>query len=202
MRRPHMAHVNKSACRGGESTIHRLAKEGVAGVLTRGGSLEFLWNCPTCLQRHSRILCLQQGESAVVEGQVSNGRADVAVMNTRGAVRFVVEVANTHTTQSREEEWVEVSARECLKQVTKDTRHMTLWCLRERIPKHSDKCWVSLCDHMGYKEDDQWTLKQKKLVCSVIWKWFIRVGRCLKCFNPHCVNYGRPFCKPCYTCPR
>ena len=176
-RRPHFSHINKSGCGGGEGTIHKLAKEGIAGVLSRGGSLECLWDCPTCHQRHSRVLKLLTGEKAVVEVKVDNGWVDVAILTRTGEVRCAVEVMDSHRTEERPCEWMEVSAHDCLKQLTQDTRHMTLGCMRNRVASSQDKCWSSLCDHMGYKRDGEWTLKQSKIVPSTIWNWFIKVRR-------------------------
>ena len=197
-RRPHFSHINKSGCGGGEGTMHRLAKEGLAGVLTLGGSLEFIWSCPTCHQLHTKIIILQPGEQAVVECQVPNGWADVAVVAATGEVRFIIEVMDTHQTEVRDGEWVEVCAQDCLKQMNQETHSMSLRCKRPRVASSEDKCWMALQDRMGYKENGEWTLKQTKLVSSAIWNWFIKVRRCLMCFQPHEVKRARPFCKACY----
>lgn len=167
-------------------------------MLTLGGSLEFMWSCPTCHQLHSKILVLQTGEQAVVECQVANGWADVAVVASTGEVRFIIEIMDTHQTEVRDGEWVEVSAHDCLKQMSQETRSMTLRCMRPRVASSDDKCWVGLQERMGYKENGEWTLKQTKLVSSAIWNWFIKVRRCLMCFQPHEVKRARPFCKRCY----
>ena len=113
--RPYLRHVIGSNCAGGgEGLLHRLAKDGLAEYLETGERVTFTdgRRCSGCNELYTRTACLSAGMSVQVEyGLPDGGRADIALLSAAGEVEAVIEIMDSHATQSpRPEPWYEVSA--------------------------------------------------------------------------------------------
>ena len=113
--RPYLRHVIGSNCAGGgEGVLHRLAKDGLADYLETGERVTFTdgRHCSDCNELYTRTAWLSAGMSVQVEyGLPDGGRADIALLSAAGEVEVVIEIMDSHATQSpRPEPWYEVSA--------------------------------------------------------------------------------------------
>ena len=113
--RPYLRHVIGSNCAGGgEGVLHRLAKDGLADYLETGERVIFTdgRRCFGCNELYTRTAWLSAGMSVQVEyGLPDGGRADIALLSAAGEVEAVIEIMDSHATQSpRPEPWYEVSA--------------------------------------------------------------------------------------------
>ena len=115
VRQPYLRHVIGSDCAGGgEGALHRLAKEGLADYLETGERVTFTDDrrCSGCNELYTRAEQISAGGSVQVEyGLPDGGRADIALLSAAGEVEAVIEIMDSHATQSaRPEPWYEVSA--------------------------------------------------------------------------------------------
>ena len=115
VRQPYLRHVIGSDCAGGgEGALHRLAKEGLADYLETGECVTFTDDrrCSGCNELYTRAEQISAGGSVQVEyGLPDGGRADIALLSAAGEVEAVIEIMDSHATQSaRPEPWYEVSA--------------------------------------------------------------------------------------------
>ena len=115
VRQPYLRHVIGSDCAGGgEGALHRLAKEGLADYLETGERVTFTdgRRCSGCNELYTRAEQISTGGSVQVEyGLPDGGRADIALLSAAGEVEAVIEIMDSHATESaRPEPWYEVSA--------------------------------------------------------------------------------------------
>jgi len=196
-RRPYFAHLSKSECKGGgEAFVHKKAKDYLCEALNQGEEITFQYSCPVAPHTHTIQLKLNDGEVAKTEVKVSNGFADIGVLNKDGEVRFIVEICNTHRTQARDGEWVEVNAEEVMQYVVKQ-QAAYLTCIRKRAPCITAPCWKMVLKNFHCKGRN-FGFSGDPFIEATLWVAFCQLGRCIDCFNRHPVAKGRPFCPTCY----
>jgi len=131
IRRHHFSHFPRSSCQlyqGGESELHKYAKMLVKRFLDDGGILLFRTPWRLCTLVSGRFPCSsmvdpkdislvsKEGDDTVELEYHGPGRrwiADVAIVSGGTEVKYIIEVTNTHATETaRPEPWYEVDARE------------------------------------------------------------------------------------------
>lgn len=196
-RRPYFAHLSKSECKGGgEAFVHKKAKEYLCEALNRGEEITFKYSCTLAPHTHTIPLKLNDGEVAKTEVKVGNGFADIGVLDKDGNVRFIVEICNTHRTQARDGEWVEVDAEKVIQYVVKQqAAHLT--CIRKRAPSTTAPCWKNVWENFHCKGRN-FGFKGDAFSQETLWEEFCQLGRCIDCFKCHPVEKYRPFCRSCW----
>ena len=88
------------------------------------------WQCAVCGQEHEKDIQTGAQEVARSEVAVSNGRADVAILDEHGCVRTILEVIHTHATEHRDGEWYEFIASDCI--TVQENKLLEVTCTRQR----------------------------------------------------------------------
>ena len=107
--RPYLRHVvgGKDCSGSGEGIVHRLAKEGLAEYLLGGERVIF-----TDVYPRRATVSVSAGGSVKMEHILSDGgRADIALLDAAGKAEAIIEIMDSHMTDSpRPEPWYEVRA--------------------------------------------------------------------------------------------
>ncbi len=104
-RQDHFSHKSKSSCAGpSESDIHKFAKQGVYEILQSAidhhRDIDISWTCPVCGKDFKANL-LTRAKSAVVEKNMGDAQADVALLDENGNVLFAIEIVYTHDVEDK-----------------------------------------------------------------------------------------------------
>lgn len=162
--RPHFAHIGhgggNGCAGGGEGVTHKLAKELLAEFLTNGGKVQcHFFCCVECAENHVYDIGVGNDEQVKIECSVSNGVADIAIIDQQGTPRFLIEVLNKHRTQHRDLPWVELDANLILQAWENDTQQNEPWklsCVRQDCNKPkictpvACMSMLQIADNMGY----------------------------------------------------
>lgn len=159
--RPHFAHkAGDTGCSGGESAKHALAKFAMIEFLSRGGRVRVRGACHLCKLPFDDFE--PSGKKYVAEYPLPEGcRADVAVLDDKDTLSYVIEIMNTHRTDESQREsleWCEVSADEVLTCYSRGAQ-VTQWILTEQRTVPCETCNISIKDialELGYVYRDQW----------------------------------------------
>ena len=112
--RPYLRHVvgGKDCSGSGEGIVHRLAKEGLAEYLLGGERVIF-----TDVYPRRATVSVSAGGSVEMEHILSDGgRADIALLDAAGKAEAIIEIMDSHMTDSpRPEPWYEVRANSVFK---------------------------------------------------------------------------------------
>lgn len=107
----HFSHKSKSNCSGpSESDIHKFAKQGVCDILHSAienrHDLFISWTCPKCGMDFKANL-LTRAKSVVMEKNLGEAQADVALLDENENVIFAIEIVYTHDVESKTLEFYE-----------------------------------------------------------------------------------------------
>lgn len=193
--RAHFAHYrSKSSCRlydhRSESEEHKYAKKLLKAYLESRQGPIVIWHscsrdldsCPSCCgdtdSQSKEILKLKSDEQVVLEYTDPNRkwRADLAVLDGHGNLRFIVEVRMAHsTTTKRPEPWYEVDAKDVIKQgfrFKKEGKNINLSELRQNHSRICDACervkerWAMNIPKIKLtREDGRWKLEVVPCLC-------------------------------------
>ena len=121
IRIPHFSHYAHSNCtyydHPNESQIHKDAKLKIRELLQNGNTLQFNNFCRKCKRNVDKKIKCKEDEDVVLEFRDISGQwiADVAVVDQDKKSKFIIEIKNTHLTQTeRPEPWVEVEAKDVI----------------------------------------------------------------------------------------
>lgn len=113
----HFAHKNLEFCENdsphiAESLEHLYAKQVLCFYLNNGGKI--ISNRPCCLSND--IISLKDHEKSLTEYKITNGFADIAIVNTLNSeVIYIIEIYKTHLTKERPGNWSEFRALDIIK---------------------------------------------------------------------------------------
>ena len=107
----HFSHKRKSNCSGpSESYIHKFAKQGVHDILHSAivdhRDILISWTCPKCGMEFKANL-LTRAKSVVMEKNLGEAQADVALLDENEKVMFAIEIVYTHDVESKTLEFYE-----------------------------------------------------------------------------------------------
>lgn len=121
---PHVAHTPESTCTasGGETLLHRQAKDRIAEALRRTPSLWISTGCKRCSHHPSGFWSVDEWCDVRTELLVQTRRPDVALIGRSGRVVAAVEIYHSHKVDRAKAEdlrdaglpWVEVHAKDAL----------------------------------------------------------------------------------------
>jgi hypothetical protein len=121
IRIPHFSHYAHSNCtyydHPNESQIHKDAKLKIKDLLKNGNTLQFNNFCRKCKSDNEQKIICEENDDVVLELRDVSGQwiADVAVIDQNKKSKFIIEIKNTHFTETeRPEPWVEVEAKDVI----------------------------------------------------------------------------------------
>lgn len=100
----HFSHRSKTTCKGGgESEIHRIAKERIYNILLsaleKHRGFDITWTCPECDMDFQANL-LKRATKVEMEHDLDTARPDVALLDDKGKTIVAIEVVFTHDIES------------------------------------------------------------------------------------------------------